>query len=143
MDKKRFIDKEVRKSYWQDGSNCAITALKTLGKIFHVRLNPQTVNSAIGLNGAGRYGAQCGLVEGTLMFIGIIGKRNGLDAERIARLCHDFAKKFERKFGSLSCAKLRPRARAQKIPTHPCEELTVRAISFSKKFIANNLEKSI
>jgi len=32
------------------------------------------LNFAIGLFGAGGYQAQCGLVEGTLMFIGILGK---------------------------------------------------------------------
>jgi len=32
---------------------------------------PQLLDAAVGMHGAGKYGAQCGLVEGSLMFIGL------------------------------------------------------------------------
>ena len=47
--------------------------LKYSQKIF-VNINQQVINAAIGMHGAGKYRAQCGLVEEYLMFIGLYGK---------------------------------------------------------------------
>ncbi|MDD5014829.1 MAG: hypothetical protein PHW73_06985 [Atribacterota bacterium] len=67
MKVKNLIDERVHVYYWKDKINCAMTTLKILGEIFSIDLDPQVSNSAIGLNGAGRYQAQCGLVEGALI----------------------------------------------------------------------------
>lgn len=66
---KKLVIKAVHKSYYQDDLNCAQTTLKILAEIFKIKLNPQIIKSAVGLNGAGGYGAECGLVEGAIMFI--------------------------------------------------------------------------
>jgi undecaprenyl diphosphate synthase len=39
------------------------------------------------MHGAGGYRAQCGLVEGALMFIGVIGKARGLSNEAVVQAC--------------------------------------------------------
>lgn len=68
---KEEIKELVHHDYWDKNINCARTIIHCLGKLFDVEINSQTMNSAIGLHGAGGFRAQCGLVEGSLMFIGI------------------------------------------------------------------------
>lgn len=74
-----YIRNRVHELYWKDDINCARTAIICLGELFEITVEQQTIWSAVGLHGAGGYRAQCGLVEGTLMFIGIylheLGKR--------------------------------------------------------------------
>ena len=139
MNKRAFINDKVHKLYWRENLNCATTTLKVLGKIFDFKPNSQIINSAVGLNGAGRCGAQCGLVEGVLMTIGIIGKNNALSNEFIIDQCRDFAQKFEREFGSLLCRKLRPQGFSKNNPPNLCEAITKKALLFSTNFIENNI----
>lgn len=79
-----FIEKKVHELYWDCDVNCARTMLICLGELFGVTYEPQTLNAAVGLHGAGGYRAQCGLVEGSLMFAGVYlnglgwGRRSGL-----------------------------------------------------------------
>lgn len=135
----QLINARVHKYYWEDNINCAQTTLKILGEIFGVKFNEQVLDSAIGMHGAGRYGAQCGLVEGTLMFIGIFGKKKGLKGDKIADKCYSFAKDFEKEFGSLLCKVLRPEGFKKNNPPHLCESLTKKALLFSANYIKNNL----
>lgn len=44
------------------------------------------MDAALGMHGAGGYRAQCGLVEGALMFIGIWGKMHGKEEAEIVRI---------------------------------------------------------
>ena len=74
--------------YWKDDINCVMCTLGILGEVFSIDLTPQVLDPAIGLNGTGKYQAQCGLVEGTLMFIGILGKQRKVPYETIKKLCY-------------------------------------------------------
>ena len=125
------IAQQVHEHYWIKDDNCAKTMLQCLGRAFGVTLLPQTLHAATGMHGAGRFRAQCGLVEGALMFIGILGAEQGLADKRTAELCHDFAKQFTEDFGSLLCRDLRPGGFRPSDPPHACEELTVRAVAFA------------
>ncbi len=73
-DRAKTIRQRVSKSYWEQDRNCATTALSVLSEIFGIELHSQTIDSALAMHGAGKYGAQCGLVEGALMFMGIWGR---------------------------------------------------------------------
>lgn len=136
MDSEDFIRKRVHSYYWDEDINCATTCLRILAEKFSVVLEPQVLNAALGMHGAGKYGAQCGLVEGTLMFIGIIGKRLGLRDDDIVDSCREFAAGFEELFGSLVCAVLRPAGFSEENEPHLCEGITCRAISHSIGFIS-------
>ncbi|RAZ94424.1 redox-active protein, partial [Klebsiella oxytoca] len=74
---KEYITNRVHELYWEKDMNCARTTLLCLSELFEVAIEPQIMWSAVGLHGAGGYRAQCGLVEGTLMFIGIYFHRLG------------------------------------------------------------------
>ncbi len=132
MDK---IKEQVHQSYWKYDINCARTMLKCLGELYDTKLEEQALQSAIGLHGAGGYRAQCGLVEGGLMFIGIYYSRKGRTEEEIGSLCYEYADEFTRKFGSLKCYDLRPGGFTPQDPPHMCEDLTCRAAEFAWEFI--------
>ena len=134
------IDDRVKDYYWSYDLNCATTNLKILSEIFSVPLSDQVINAAIGMHGAGKYGAQCGLVEGTLMFLGIIGTEYRLQEETIVDQCREYAKQFENIFQSLSCSKLRPEGFKKENSPHLCEHLTCLAIEFNKNFVSQFLK---
>ena len=135
MDTEEFIQKRVNEYYWNDDINCATTNLKILSEKFGIELSDQIINAALGLHGAGEYGAQCGLVEGTLMFIGILGRTLNISDDKIVTLCNDFAGQFEDRFKSLLCNILRPEGFKPSNPSHLCEKLTCEAIYFNIDFI--------
>ena len=134
------IDERVHQLYWEDDINCARTMLICLSELYGIELEDQTISAAIGLHGAGGFRAQCGLVEGCLMFIGIYGRLRGKTEKEIASLCYEYAESFEGKFGSLRCFDLRKNGFTPNDPPHMCEKLTCNAIDFAYNFI---LEKHI
>ena len=96
-----YITNRVHDLYWKEDINCARTALVCLSELFEITIEPQTIWSAVGLHGAGGYRAQCGLVEGSLMFIGIYLYGLGKPEDEIVSACYNFASAFEKAFGSL------------------------------------------
>ena len=129
-----YVRKEVHRLYWDHDENCARTTLRILSVLMDVPVENQTLTAALGMHGAGGYGAQCGLVEGALMFLAIVAEKEG--TEDIPGLCRRFASEFEAEFGSLRCSDLRPGGFSESDPPHRCEELTCRSILFAYRFAA-------
>jgi len=136
MQKEEFIRTNVKKYYWQEDINCATTTLKVLSEYYEIKLDNQIIDCAVGMHGAGEYGAQCGLVEGVLMFLGIYGRQRGLSKDNIILYCNEYAKQFEENFTSLQCSELRPEGFNASNPPHLCESLTCNAIKFSIDYIS-------
>mgnify|MGYP001158981088 FL=1 len=114
-----------------------MVTLKLLDEVYQIPLDSQVIEAAYGMNGAGRYGAQCGLVEGMLMFLGIWGKARRISYQETQELCREYAGLFEDTFGSLLCSCLRPEAGASASdPDHPCEELKIKAILLDREFLS-------
>lgn len=128
--KERIVER-VKECYWVEDINCATTNIKILSEQFVIKLSKQVIDSALGMHGAGGYGAQCGLVEGALMAIGIIGRDFDLPDSEIVNICRSFAKNFEEEFGSLLCKDLRPQGFSDNDPPHLCEKLTGDAVYFN------------
>ena len=142
MEPQTLVQQRVHEYYWRDDANCATTTLKILSERFGVEVCDQVMDAALGMHGAGGYRAQCGLVEGALMFIGIAGRARGILEERIVDACKDFAQQFEGRFGSLLCAVLRPEGFRPDLPPHICEGLTCEAITMSAEFVAGFLGRA-
>lgn len=136
MKKETFIQSKVKEYYWHEDINCASTTLKILAEHYDVKLDAQILDCAIGMHGAGEYGAQCGLVEGVLMFLGIYGRQRNIAKEDIVMYCNEFAKQFEKNFNSLQCSDLRPEGFALDNPPHLCEPLTQSSLQFSIEYIS-------
>lgn len=137
MDWERFVDDEVHMHYWDHDDTCAVTTLIIASRLFKIPLEPQVGAAALGMWGAGGYRAQCGLVEGALMFIGVLGGRRGLNRSEISRLCKSFAENFAGEFGSLICRELRPQGFSPDNPPHICEDLSKRAIGFTTRYVSD------
>lgn len=138
---KEYITKRVHELYWKDDINCARTALICLSELFKIDIEPQTIWSAVGLHGAGGYRAQCGLVEGTLMFIGIYLHMKEKTEDEIVSACYNFASAFDKRFGSLRCSELRPTGFLENDPPHMCENLTCNGIEFAYQYILGFAEQ--
>ena len=136
-DKELFIKDRVACYYRQHDYNCAETMLRILSEFFEFNLENQVLDAASGMHGAGRYGAQCGLVEGSLMFLGITGRHKKMPENNIELLCSGFASAFEKRFTSLQCSVLRPGGFNDNDPPHICEKLTCDAVNFSIEYIEN------
>lgn len=139
MKKEEFIRERVSDCYWNENVNCATTMLQILSELHEINLNQQVIHSAIGMHGAGSFGAQCGLVEGSLMLIGILGKEKEVSTEGIINLCYSFAEEFEEKFGSLLCKQLRPQGFKSDNPPHLCEGLTNQAVKFTAEYLERRI----
>jgi C_GCAxxG_C_C family probable redox protein len=135
MDTQSLIEKRVHTYYWDNKYNCAITTLKILSERFNIQLQSQVIDSAVGMHGAGGYRAQCGLVEGALMFLGILDRTRNQTNEEIDNHCQEYARQFEARFGSLLCRELRPEGFLPDQPPHLCEPLTRQAIAFDIEYI--------
>jgi hypothetical protein len=112
-----------------------------LAEVFRKKLHHQVLDAARGMHGAGGYRAQCGLVEGALIFIGVLGSERELSDDAIGGACYDYAEQFELRFGSLLCRELRPEGFKPDNPPHLCEKLTRDAIAFDLSFVSDLLEE--
>ncbi len=129
------VRQRVHHLYYDLDVNCARTTLLCLGEALGFQIEEQTFAAAVGLHGAGGFRAQCGLVEGALMFLGAyFGARGIGDRERVG-MCRRFAEQFTERFGSLRCLELRPGGFNDQDPPHLCEELTVESILFALRFV--------
>ena len=140
----QWASERVHQCYWQDDWNCARTQLVLQCEAAQMPLPPLWAEAMAGLHGAGGYGAQCGLVEGMLLFLGLQGALSKESAEEISARCRNFAAAFETRFGSLLCRELRPQGFPQDGPSHACEALTTQAIAFARQWLlAENLQGKI
>lgn len=133
------IRNRVHGLYWDHDINCARTMLVCLGERFGIKPGRQTMAAAVGLHGAGGYRAQCGLVEGGLMFIGIYCLALGRTDDEAATACYQYADAFHRRFGSLTCHDLRPTGFRSDDPPHLCEGLTCAAVAFTDEYIRGHV----
>lgn len=136
MNKEEFVKENVKQYYWSEDINCTTTTLKVLAKYFNITLDEQLIDGAVGMHGAGEYGAQCGLVDAVLIFLGIYGRKRNIAKDDIILYCHEFARQFEEKFKSLQCSTLRPEGFNSSNPPHLCESLTCNVIEFSMQYIS-------
>lgn len=137
----REIADQVHDFLWNHDMNCAQATLQVLSEKYSLNLSSQLLAAAMGLNGAGRSGAQCGLVEGALIFLGVFSETRGWDRYRVSDLCGLYAREFIGNFGSMNCRDLRPQGFQDGQPPHMCEDLAVKTITFSCVFIDRFFKK--
>lgn len=132
-----LIHRRVHDYYWKEDCSCIVTTLKIFSQLYYPELSSQIIHAAVGLN-AGRCGSQCGLVQGSLLFIGVSASQRSISKEEITGLCQKFCSEFQREFGSLLCKELRPQGFSATNPPHLCENITKKAVLFSARFIEDN-----
>jgi hypothetical protein len=138
-----YVAEKVHYFYHEAGINCAVGTLILLSDLFGVELQEQVYDSAIAMHGAGKYGAQCGILEGGIMFASIYAKQNGLEKKEIVPIIYKWSSLFEKEMGSLVCRELRPYPfTPEDAPKHLCEPITVKGVKLAVKFIQEELEPS-
>lgn len=127
----------VQEGFFTREEDSAVTVLRGLGEVFDTALSPQLLQAAAAVSGAGCSGAQCGIVEGALLFIGLYYGAKGKTAAEIAAVSRAFAAAYAEKWGSLRCAELRPGGVHEDDPPTLCAGLTLEGIIFTREFILN------
>ena len=135
MDAEKQVAAAVHRHYWQEDINCARTMLAILAALDGRPVPAAVMKAAVGMHGAGGFGAQCGLVEGALMYIGLAADNAGLSEETAVETCREYAAAFADRFGSLLCRELRPEGFGPDNPPHLCEGRTVAAVVFAIEFL--------
>ncbi len=139
MDPKDYIKNRVHDLYYSIDMNCARTTMTCISELLEIHMENQTMDAALGLHGAGGFRAQCGLVEGALMMIGVYGKQKGLTDAQVVKLCYEYAERFTETFGALTCRELRPGGFRDDDPPHLCEGLSSRAVSFIYDYLIEKM----
>ena len=134
-DPKDYIRAEVHRLYYTYDTNCARVTMHCLGHLFNIEIEEQTWWAAAGMHGAGGFGAQCGLVEGALLFIGIFCHHYGLPRQVVVDACFRYGEAFAERFGSLRCCELRPGGFKEDDPPHLCERLSCDTTAFAYEFM--------
>jgi hypothetical protein len=136
-----LVAARIESMYHDQSLGCAHATLRILAEVFDIELSPQVYDSSVGmLGGGGHYGAQCGLVQGALMFTGILGARGGLDEETLDKHCFDLLAGATRELGSLVCREIRPEGFADDNPSYICEPRSVESIVWAARFLADRFQ---
>ncbi|MCD8199070.1 MAG: C-GCAxxG-C-C family protein [Phascolarctobacterium sp.] len=117
--------------------NCGLTMMHCLSDFFNVPVHEQVYQAINGImeNRFKRY--QCGLYKGTVMFLGIYGTDKGWDRDKLNAITLDFAKAFEKEYGSIMCNEVR-RVSFETNSAHLiCTAFAARAVIFSANYIKN------
>lgn len=141
MNVRQFVEERVAKYYWKDDINCAETTLKILSEYFNTPVNAEVFHSCFALPGAGQCGGLCGLVSGTIMFMGICGNRYKIRPSVTSEFCTKYTVEFRGNFTSVQCNILRPEGFHPDNPPHICEALTCDSIEFSIGFVSKYINK--
>jgi hypothetical protein len=105
MDRQGLRERVER--YFVSGQyNCTMTALAVLFEAYEMAPDPRLLGAGQCMPGVGGSGGLCGLVSGTLIFLGVWGYERGLHRSALAPGCAFVVESVRRRFGSTSCAAL-------------------------------------
>ena len=140
MNLHNFIDKEVHENYWERDYNCATNILMLLSEIEGIKLDKQVLYSVSGLHGVDPMIAQCGLLSGGLMFLGIYSCEKNIPNSQLSKYYYDYSKYFQRKFGDTGCQNLNGNSKSLGLKPYACEDLTKDVVEFTINFIEKNIK---
>ncbi|MEZ5360681.1 MAG: C-GCAxxG-C-C family protein [Candidatus Zixiibacteriota bacterium] len=138
MNNKDFIEEKINLYFCTLDHNCAETVLEMLSEKFDFPLDKQVIYAAAAHNGLGQYRAQCGLITGAVMFIGIVAQSQGRDKDYINAITYGLAEIFDKSFGALDCRTLRPAGFKEDNPPNICKPLAIDALALIIDYIENS-----
>lgn len=141
MDIENFIDKQVHENYWEKDLNCATNILMLLSELTDIKLDKQILHSVSGFDGVNPLIAQCGLMSGALMFLGIYGREKNIPNSQLKSYSYDYSKYFQRKFGDTGCNSLNGKNSSLNLSPFSCEILTKDVVKFTFDFINKNFKQ--
>lgn len=132
MDTDALVRQRVAEYFTTGDYNCAMTVLKVLGEVFDVHLEAQVIAAGRCMPGAGGVEGLCGLVSGTLMFIGVWGAHHGVSRQTLRPISTSFSQGVQQRFGSILCRDLR---------LNGCSKLAVDVLNFTILHLSEQMDR--
>lgn len=138
MTLEELVAKRIDVYYGEPKLSCVHAMLKILAEVFQVDVSREIYDASAGMaGGGGRFGGQCGLIQGGILFIGIVSARLAVDQDTLKQHCFDYSALAEKELGSLLCREIRPEGFAEGNPPDLCKPRTIQSIVSTSKFIAD------
>lgn len=104
-----MLVEKVKKYYEEEYDlNCAETIIYAANEEYNLELDKKTLKTMAAFGGGMAIESVCGAITGSLAVLGIIfTKERAHESDRIKELTKEFFNKFEEKFGTSSCNKLK------------------------------------
>lgn len=131
IDVKQYALKLLEKDY-----NCGETVVRTLMRGLELKIPASVLRITASMNGGGRAGAQCGILEAGLFILSILyGRRSTKQSrEPLQSLAFRLTKKFEIEYKSFLCRDIRPEGFDPAQPRGLCTERIIYGIFFLLDF---------
>ncbi|MCK5126643.1 MAG: C_GCAxxG_C_C family protein [candidate division Zixibacteria bacterium] len=140
MNERQFIEDKIKIYFEIEEHNCAVCVIKVLSERFDFPIEQQTLDACLAQNGLGQYGAQCGLITGATMFLGIVAAQNNWEKEKLYLHTRELTALFEKKFKSLLCSAIRPEGFHEDNPPYICQPRTVDALEIFIDYLKIHLD---
>ncbi len=104
IDIEKYTESLLKEDY-----NCGEAVVRAVFEQFDIRVPDFYLRPLSSMNGAGRAGAQCGILEGGLFVISTLyGRSNSKKSrEPLETLVSNFAREFKGRYGSFLCKEIR------------------------------------
>lgn len=104
-----MLVEKVKKYYGEEYDlNCAETIIYAANEEYNLKLDKKALKTMAAFGGGMAIESVCGAVTGSLAVLGIIfTKERAHESDRIKELTKEFFNKFEEKFGTSNCGKLK------------------------------------
>ena len=136
LDEHKFIADKIKIYYEIEEHNCAVSVLKVLAERYDFPIHQQVMDSALAQNGLGQSGAQCGLITGAAMFLGVVAVEQGWTKDTLHEHTQRLTTEFKNAFHALDCRSIRPEGFVADNPPHLCEPRTVEALEIMINYIS-------
>lgn len=104
-----MLVEKVKKYYAQEYDlNCAETIIYAANEEYSLDLDKKTLKTMAAFGGGMAIESVCGVITGSIAVLGIMFTiERAHESDRIKELTKEFFEKFERKFGTINCDKLK------------------------------------
>ncbi|MFA5828869.1 MAG: C-GCAxxG-C-C family protein [Candidatus Gracilibacteria bacterium] len=144
----KINEKNIRKyalKLLKQDYNCGEVVVRTVANNLKIKLPIVAKKISSAMNGGGRAGAQCGILEAGLLILSLLCGRADSKQPRdpLQILAYKLTKKFENEYGNLLCRNIRPEGFKPDQINNICEERIIYGIIFLLNFFEeiSNLEK--
>ncbi|HBB02638.1 MAG: hypothetical protein US89_C0005G0051 [Candidatus Peregrinibacteria bacterium GW2011_GWF2_38_29] len=116
--------------------NCGETVFRVLLKELGIKESKELLKASSFMNGGGRAGAQCGILDAGLMVLSLMYGRDTYKKSRepLQGLAYKLTKEFEKKYKSFLCRDIRPEGFSHIQPEDICNKRIIEGIEFLLDF---------
>jgi C_GCAxxG_C_C family probable redox protein len=123
--------------------HCGEVVVRTILNELEIKAPASVLRISASMNGGGRAGAQCGILEAGLFVLSLLYGRHSEKQSRepLQSLAFQLTKKFETEYKNLLCRDIRPEGFSTTQPRGLCTERIICGIFFLLDFFEEIVEK--